>query len=131
MKTGKKKSMPTVDARRDGILRVAGDGRLTTEDDIAFVPHFERLARAANPILMGLGPSFARWTLGALWRSVEFDALHLRQFGRMAVVGDKKWQEWEADASNLVFPGEARFFERDAIERAKAWLRNPDGERET
>ena len=120
--------MLTVDLRSDGVLHVVADGLLTTEDYVAFVPRFERLAQVASPILIELGSGFTGWTLGALWRDLKFDVEHQRQFGRMAVVGEKRWEKWGTAASNLIFPGEMRFFQREALADALSWLREPQPE---
>ena len=120
--------MLTVDLRLDGILHVRADGLLTTEDYVAFVPRFEHLAQGASPILIELGPGFTGWTLGALWRDLKFDVEHQRRFGRMAVLGEKRWEKWGAEASNLIFPGEIRFFEREVLDNALRWLREPQQE---
>ena len=57
----------------------------------------------------------------------EKSYLHLvgyqRQFVRMAVVGEKFWEKWGTEASNLIFPGEIRFFEEEALTDALTWIR--------
>lgn len=117
--------MLEIEKRPDGVLHVTADGVLRTEDYADFVPRFEQLARLANPILIELGPDFTGWTLGGLWRDLKFDVQHQRQFGRMAVLGDKKWQKWGTAAVNMVFPGETRFFEKKAAADAITWLLEP------
>ena len=57
----------------------------------------------------------------ALWRDLEFDATHGDQLGRVAVVGDKKWEKWAVEASAPLFPCEMRFFESDRRDEADAW----------
>lgn len=121
--------MLTVDKRPDGILHVQADGQLTTEDYVAFVSRFERLAEPSSPILIDLGPEFTGWTLGALWRDLKFDVEHQRQLGRIAVVGDKKWEKWGTEASAIIFPGEIRFVENEAAADAVAWLLSPSREK--
>ena len=117
--------MLTVERRPDGVLLIAADGLLTTEDYAEFVPRFEQLAHLSNPVLIELGPNFTGWSLGGLWRDLKFDATHLRQFGRMAVLGDKQWEKWGTQASDLLFPGEMRFFERENRRAAEEWLHEP------
>ena len=118
--------MLTVERRPDGVLHIAADGQLTTEDYAEFVPRFERLAHPSNPILIELGPNFTGWSLGGLWRDLKFDAAHLRQFGRMAVLGDKRWEKWGTQASDLMFPGEMRFFNAADRREAEEWLHRPE-----
>ncbi len=114
--------MLTVERRPDGILHIRADGQLTTEDYAQFVPRFERLAEPSSRMLIELGPDFTGWTVPALWRDLKFDAEHGDQFGRMAVIGDKKWEKWGVEASDPVFPGEMRFFEVDRRDEAEAWV---------
>ena len=118
--------MLKIEPRTDGVLHIVADGQLTTEDYVGFVPRFEQLAHPSHPILIELGPNFTGWSLGGLWRDVKFDAAHLRQFGRMAVLGDKRWEKWGTEASDLLFPGEMRFFERENRRAAEEWLHEPE-----
>lgn len=108
-----------------GVIRIRADSLLTTEDYAEFVPDFERLVGGRHrpiPMLIELGPSFGGWTLGGLWRDLKFDVEHRQQFGRIAIVGDEKWQEWGSEASNLFFDAEVRFFERSHRQDAEQWL---------
>ena len=119
-----------------GLLHLYADGLLTTGDYIDFVPAFERFETSEpKPIamLIELGPSFTGWSLGALWRDVQFDVGHRQTFGPMAIVGDAKWEEWLAEASDLMFAAEVRFFLRSSKAEAEQWLRhgNPGDDRRT
>ena len=118
--------MLTVDLRLDGILHVVADGVLTTEEYLGFAARFLRLAHPTSPILVELGPSFTGWGPGALWRDLKPDGGG--RSGRLAVVGDRAWRNWSTDPDNLIFAGEVRFFEREAISIAAAWLLEPSRE---
>lgn len=120
--------MLKVEQEPDGVLHVLVDGLLTTDDYTRFVPRFEQFARPANRILIELGPNFAGWSFGGLWRDVKFNVDHLRQFDRIAIIGNKRWEKWGTDASALLIPSEMRFFERAAASDAIAWLRRPADE---
>jgi hypothetical protein len=39
---------------------------------------------------------FQGWDARALWEDIKWDAKHFNQIERVAMVGDKKWQEWMA-----------------------------------
>lgn len=108
-----------------GLLHLYADGLLTTRDYIDFAPAFERLERSEPKpiaILIELGPSFTGWSLGALWRDVQVDVAHRETFGRIAVVGDAKWEEWLAATSDLMFAAQVRFFVRSSKGEAEQWL---------
>lgn len=116
--------MLTIERRADGVLHIVADGQLTTTDYADFAPQFERLAGASTPMLIELGPSFTGWTFDALLRDLRFDFSHHEHFGRIAVLGDKKWEEWGTDLSSFVFPGEMRFFETSQRGEVEQWLRD-------
>lgn len=108
-----------------GYLRIVADGRLSTGDYDAFVPAFERAAaKRPGPVamLIELGPDFAGWTSAGLWSDAKFDARHAERFGPIAVVGDKRWEKWGTEVSDPFFKAEMRFFERDDLLAAEAWL---------
>lgn len=115
--------MLIIERRPDGLLHIRADGQLTTEGHTEFVPQCERLAHPSSPMLSKLESGFTGWTLPALWRDLKFDAAHGDQFGRMAVIGDKKRETWGVEASDPFFPGEMRFFESARRDEAEAWAR--------
>lgn len=117
--------MLTVEKRADGTLEIHADGQLTTEDYAEFVPRFEALAKPGpNRMRIDLGPAFTGWSLAALWRDVEFDFRHRGELGRIALIGDKRWEKWGTDLSDPFFPGEMKFFERGSEAAAEEWLRS-------
>ena len=116
--------MLTIDRRADGVLHIVADGQLTTEDFDGFIPRFDALAgEGPTPLVVELGPNFSGWSLGGLWSDLKFDFKHRRQFGRIAVLGDKPWQKRMTEVSNPVCPGEMRFFEGSQRDEAEHWLR--------
>ena len=119
--------MLTIARRPDGVLHILADGQLTAEDFGSFVPRFEALAgEGPAAMLIELGPGFSGWSPGGLWQDLRFDATHWRQFGRIAVLGDKRWEKWGTKASAPLFPGEMRFFEREKRRAAEEWLHGPE-----
>ncbi len=115
---------------RGGLLHIRVRGRLETEDYDRFVPLFETLvgrAPGSVPMLIELAPDFSGWSLAGLWRDARFDVKHNDRFGRIAIVGDKRWERWGTELSAPFFPGtEIRFFERGQEAAAEAWARGAD-----
>jgi len=116
--------MLTIERRADGVLHIVADGQLTAEDFDGFVPRFDALAGdGPNAMLVELGPNFSGWSLGGLWNDLKFDFRHRRQFGRIAVLGDKPWQKRVTEVSNPLFSSDMRFFELSQRDEAEQWLR--------
>lgn len=118
-------------AEENGLVRIKASGTLKSSDVDRFVPLFERVAARqphSVPMLIELAPNFSGWDLGGLWRDLKFDVKHGDKFGRIAIVGDKAWQEWGTKLSNLLFPSaEMRFFDPTDIDAAAAWVLDTRG----
>jgi hypothetical protein len=59
----------------------------------------------------------------AVLRDLRLTPEYLRDVERFALVGDARWQEWAARATNFLARGEARHFASGEMDRAWEWLR--------
>ena len=110
----------------NGLLWIRAGGRLEDEDYNRFVPQFERIAeREAGtvPMVIELAPAFSGWDLGGLWRDLKFDVRHKDCFGRIAIIGDSKWEEWGTEMSSSLFRAEMKFFQPSQRSHAESWVR--------
>ena len=110
----------------NGLLWIRAGGRLEDEDYNRFVPQFERIAeREAGtvPMVIELAPDFSGWDLGGLWRDLKFDVRHKDCFGRIAIIGDSKWEEWGTEMSSSLFRAEMKFFQPSQRSHAETWVR--------
>ncbi|GAB3822397.1 hypothetical protein GCM10028895_26830 [Pontibacter rugosus] len=53
-----------------------------------------------------------------------FDVVHGLDYGRVAMVGEKKWQEWAANLISPVKKKGVRFFDLAEKEQAMAWVQD-------
>lgn len=60
------------------------------------------------------------WELRAAWDDFKLGLKHGADFDKIAIYGDKKWQQWTAKVGSWFISGEARFFEH--YEDAVSWL---------
>lgn len=106
-----------------GIVEIKASGRLTKADYDRFVDVFERIAEAQGPlrVLITLD-DFRGWDLPGLWEELKFDVTHQNDLGRVAILGDKTWQEWGTRLSKPFFKATMRYFGRDEAAAARAWL---------
>ena len=110
----------------NGLLWIRAGGRLEDEDYNRFVPQFERIAeREAGtvPMVIELAPDFSGWDLEGLWRDLKFDVRHKDCFGRIAIIGDSKWEEWGTEMSSSLFRAEMKFFQPSQRSHAESWVR--------
>jgi flavodoxin len=120
-----KKTMSIKLNEKDGgkVLEVQLSGKLVKEDYDHFVPAVERLVKEHGKIVMLVEMhDFHGWTAGALWADTKFAAHHFSDIERLAVVGETKWQQGMAVFCKPFTAAKVRYFERAAIDEARAWL---------
>jgi hypothetical protein len=62
------------------------------------------------------------WNPGALLEDLKVDIQHASDYEKIAVVGDKKWQEMITKAFRPFTKAEVQFFDLVEKEKAKAWI---------
>lgn len=105
------------------LIEVELSGKLTREDYEAFLPEIERRIKECGRIrvLMRMH-DFHGWRLAALWQDIKFDLHHFKHFEKIAMVGEKRWQEWMSSLCVPFTTGEIRYFHSDELETARAWI---------
>ena len=103
---------------------VRASGTLTARDYEYAVPELEHameLSEGPLRVLIRL-EDFRGWEIGALWRELEFDLKHRGDFGRIAVIGESRLEEWGTTLSAPFAKAEMRFFPTEREDEAEAWL---------
>lgn len=108
----------------DGYLVCRASGTLSQADYDAAVPELEnalRLRKAPLRMMIVL-EDFRGWEIGALWKDLRFDVKHGDDFGRIAVVGESKLEEWGTYLSEPFSGANMRYFDQADRGDARAWL---------
>lgn len=117
--------MPVELEERNGgkVLEVRASGKLAHDDYERFVPEFDRLVKQHGKIrLLFEMVDFHGWELRAAWDDLKLGVKHFGDIERIAMVGDKRWEEWMADFCRPFTRAEVRYFSSDAIDEARIWL---------
>jgi len=116
----------TVNEFSDGrILEVQVTGKLRHEDYQHFVPVVDRLVRKHGKIrILFEMVDFHGWHASALWDDIKFDVKHFSDIDRLAIVGDKKWEQGMSVFCRPFTTAAIRYFDRTAISQARSWLEN-------
>jgi hypothetical protein len=108
------------------VLELHLTGKLAREDYETFVPVVERLVEQHGKIrLLVEMHDFHGWTAGALWEDTKFAVQYFSDIERLAVVGEKQWQEGLSLFSKPFTAAVVRYFDHSKADEARAWLR-PD-----
>lgn len=105
------------------LLEVRVSGHLSTEDYERFIPAVERLIQQQGKIdVLFEMADFHGWDAGAMWEDTKFAFRHFSDLRRLAIVGEKKWQEWMTLACRPFTKAEIRYFDHADAGAAQAWL---------
>jgi hypothetical protein len=97
--------------------------KLTDADYQEFVPRVEALIRQHGKLRVLFDMSgFHGWNAKALWDDIKFDLKHFNDLERIAMVGEKKWQEWMSTFCKPFTTAKVRYFDQAQIGEARAWL---------
>src|SRR5262249_48217617 len=80
--------------QQDGkIIEVRASGMLSAKDYEKFTPQVERAIDRHGSVRMLFDMhDFRGWKPNALWEDIKFGLGHFRDFERVALVGETKWQ---------------------------------------
>ena len=98
-------------------------GKLTHEDYKVITPMIDAaLEGVSQPQIKALidMTEMEGWELRAGWDDLKLGLKHGNQFEKVAMFGNKAWQEWAAKIGGWFISGETRFFEN--FEDAFEWL---------
>ncbi len=115
-----------ITSQQGSCLEMMASGRLRKEDYKKFVPRFEQIVQEVGPLhilirledLDGAEPA-------ALWEDLKFDSQHQNDMTKIAIVGNKDWQEWGTRLSKPFFKAEIRYFNDSELDDARRWLWEP------
>ncbi|MEZ5319684.1 MAG: STAS/SEC14 domain-containing protein [Vicinamibacterales bacterium] len=112
-----------VEGLGDNVIGVKLSGRLHDEDYDRFVPMVDQLTAEQGKVRMYVEMhDFHGWSAHALWDDINFAAQHSRDIERIAMVGEKTWQEWMAKICKPFTKATIKYFEAGEVDAARAWI---------
>ncbi|RRS32286.1 MAG: hypothetical protein P794_01350 [Epsilonproteobacteria bacterium (ex Lamellibrachia satsuma)] len=98
-------------------------GKLTHEDYRIFVPMIDKALKetkgSAVDLLVDMR-DFKGWEFVAAWDDFKFGVKHRNAFDKMAIIGNKKWEEASIAMMSHLMEGKAKYFNKR--EKALSWL---------
>lgn len=113
-----------LDEEDDGkVLAVHVSGKLTKEDYERFVPEFDRLVQQHGKLCLLFDMAeFHGWEVAALWEDTKFAVKHFADIEKLAMVGEKKWQQGMATFCKPFTKATIRYFNHADAAEARKWL---------
>lgn len=107
-----------------GLVAIHVTGKLTAEDYNLFVPQMGNLIKEHGKIRVFLElVDFHGWSAGALWEDTKFAVKHFNDIERLAIVGDKRWEEGMAIFCKPFTTAKVRYFDITENTEAQQWIR--------
>lgn len=108
------------------VVRAAVSGQLVESDMHRLEPQLDELLdhHASVRMLIQLS-GFTGWSPGAAWEDARLAIRHYSDLDRIALVGDRRWEQWLARLARPFTTAEVRFFEPFDSEKALAWITEP------
>lgn len=105
------------------ILEVHVSGKLTDADYQQFIPRSEELIRQHGKLSVLFDMSGLQgWDMQAAWDDIKFSAKHFSDLKRVAMVGEKKWQQGMTEFCKPFTKAQVRYFEHAELPAAHVWL---------
>lgn len=108
----------------DFFLSLKAVGKLTHADYEIITPMLDSaLATVTHPKVKVLidGTELEGWKLRAAWDDFKLGLKHNNEFDRVAIYGNKNWQQIAAKIGGWFISGEVKYF--DNIDEATRWLK--------
>jgi len=108
------------------VIRAAVTGQLQESDYRLLTPRINELLERHSSVRMVVQLSdFEGWSAGGVWEDVKLGVHAFASIERLAIIGDKRWEEWMTTLAKPFTLADVRFFEPFDAEKALAWITEP------
>ena len=107
----------------DFFLSLKATGKLTHEDYNKINPMIDSALEGVKDPKVKVfidGSELEGWELRAAWDDFKLGLKHNNEFDKIAIFGNKKWQEYSAKIGSWFLSGEVKYFED--VDAALSWL---------
>jgi len=109
---------------KDNLISATISGKISKSDVEKIHPLIHKIIEKGSKVDFYFEmKNFEGYTLKGFWEDIKVDSAHISDYGKMAFVGEKKWQEWAAKATDFFTKSEVKYFDLKDKERAKIWIK--------
>lgn len=113
-----------LDGSADNVLGFKVSGKIKKDDYDELVPTVKAAVDSAGSVNLLLDMTEFKWEAISAWGAdVRFGHDYRKKIGKMAIVGDKRWEKWLAKAAAPFYANEAKYFTSADIDAAWTWVR--------
>lgn len=113
----------SINEQGGNVVEVKLSGKLHKDDYEHFGPPIEAIIEREDKVrFLMIMEDFHGWDLAAVWEDTKFDLAHHADIERIAMVGDKKWEEWMAKICRPFTSAKIRYFDLSDVDAAREWI---------
>ncbi|MGB0908901.1 MAG: STAS/SEC14 domain-containing protein [Nitrospirales bacterium] len=114
-----------IDESSGSTVGIKVDGKLTKDDYGVLLPYLENLIHEYGALnLLCDMTQFNGMEVSAFWEDFKFSIQHLRDFKRIAIIGDQRWLDWYTVLFNPFVKTKMRYFPLAEISDAWKWVKS-------
>jgi len=112
-----------IDIKRDNVIATIATGKLQQQDIEKVHPIIHSILNKGLKVRWYFEMNnFEGWTIKGLWEDFKMDVAHEKDYERIAMVGDRKWQEWATQFMKPFTNADIKYFNINQKEEAKIWI---------
>ncbi len=105
------------------VVKIKVSGKVSRDDYRQRLPELEEILNDGGTFRFFIEmEEVTGFEAGALWEDLKFDLKHKDQNGKVALVGDRKWEERVLKLADLFFKAEMKYFPRNCVDEAWEWV---------
>ncbi len=106
------------------IIYTTSTGKLDKQDYQKLLPLAEeKIAKHGKVRWYFEMENFHGWNLDTFLTDLKFDFKHAHDFEKVAMVGDKKWEEWMARLMKAFISADIKYFKTAEKQLADQWIK--------
>jgi hypothetical protein len=107
------------------LISVDFESEMTAEDYFELIPKLELQFKKHDKLRVLFDMSdVGDVEIDAVWQDLKSDIKHREDYEKIALVGDKQWHHWGAQAFKPFMKAEVEYFDEDNKEEAIEWVKD-------
>jgi len=105
------------------IVTITFKGKVDKEDYDLLLPQLEGIIEKGKRVRMLIVlEAFKGWSMGAAWEDTKFGLAHFNDIEKIAIVGEKKWEQLMAVFLKPFTRAAVKYFQQEHLDGARAWV---------
>jgi len=107
------------------IVTITFKDKVDKEDYDLLLPQLEGIIEKSKRVrLLIVLDDFQGWSMGAAWEDTKFGLVHFNDIEKIAIAGERKWEQLMAAFIKPFTRAAVQFFQRDQLDEARSWVQS-------